>query len=575
MVTLTINGQDVTVPEDATIMDAAESLDIRIPHLCFLKGINEIGACRVCCVEVEGEEKLVASCKTKVAEGMKVHTDTPRVRQSAKTNLQLIMSQHDGRCNQCVRNENCELQNLTKDFNIQTNPFAEERLSKRLAEWDQTFPLIRDPNKCIKCMRCIQVCDKVQGMNIWDLAATGSRTRVDVADNREITDTDCTLCGQCIVHCPVGALKERDDIDRVMAAIADPEMTTVVQIAPAVRAAWGEHGDLSREAARVDRLAGALRQIGFDYVFDTSFSADLTIMEEASEFIERLTEGDLEKYPMFTSCCPGWVRFVKSRYPELVGQLSTAKSPQQMFGAVIKSYFAEKIGVAPEKICSVSVMPCVSKKGECAMESMLGDAGVPDVDFVLTTRELERLLRQEQISLAQTEAAPFDRLMGDYSGAGVIFGVTGGVMEAALRSAYYFVTGENPAVTYFLDVRDHEEGAKPWREATYKVGDVTVRVAVASGLSNTDALCQAILRGDVQYDFVEIMACPNGCSGGGGQPIHADADERFERGRHLYELDRGMELRFSHENPDIQRLYEEYMGKPLGERAHRLLHTVH
>ena len=575
MVEVTINGKQTSVPEHYTIMEAAEELDISIPHLCYLKDINEIGACRVCCVEVEGEEKLVASCKTRVADGMKIHTDTPRVRSAAKMNLQLILSQHDSRCNTCVRNENCHLQKLAKDFNLDKNPFGESLLSDRLAEWDQTFPLIRDANKCIKCMRCIQVCDKVQGMRIWDLAATGGRTRVDVSENKEITDTDCTLCGQCIVHCPVGALKERDDIDRVLAAVADPDTVTVVQIAPAVRAAWSEHGNLSRENARVDRLAGALKQIGFDYVFDTSFSADLTIMEEASEFIERLTGGELARYPMFTSCCPGWVRFIKARYPELVGQLSTAKSPQQMFGAVIKSYFAEHIGVDPQKLCSISIMPCLSKKGECAMDSMTGDTGVPDVDVVLTTRELERLLRMEQISPAKVPAVSFDSLMADYSGAGVIFGVTGGVMEAALRSAAYFITGENPTVTYFIDVRDHENGVKPWRKAIYKVGDVTVRVAVASGLHNADLLCRAILRGDVSYDFVEIMACPNGCSGGGGQPIHMDTDERFARGRHLYALDREMPLRFSHENPDIIRLYDDYLGKPLSEKAHHLLHTEH
>ncbi len=575
MVNMKINGRDITVPEEMTILEASAEAGISIPHLCYLKGINDIGACRVCCVEVEGEEKLVASCKTQVQEGMVVRTDTKRVRDAVTTNLRLILSQHDNSCNTCVRNENCQLQTLAKDFNLLDNPYHKQQLSEKLAQWDASFPLIRDANKCIKCMRCIQVCDKVQGMHVWDLAATGGRTRVDVSGNRAVTETDCTLCGQCIVHCPVGALKERDDIGDVLDAIADPEMTTVVQIAPAVRAAWGEHGGLTREQAKVDRLAGALRQMGFDYVFDTSFSADLTIMEEANEFVERLTAGELAEYPMFTSCCPGWVRFVKSRYPQLLGQLSTAKSPQQMFGAVIKSYFAEKIGKSPEKIFSVSIMPCVSKKDECAMDSMKGDGGVPDVDVVLTTRELERLLRMEQIHLETVTEGHFDSLMADYSGAGVIFGVTGGVMEAALRSAVYFVTGENPTVIDFEDVRDHESGAKPWREATYQVGDVTVRVAVASGLSNTDALCRAILKGRVHYDFVEIMACPNGCSGGGGQPIHTDSDERFDRGRHLYALDKDMKLRFSHENPDIIKLYNDYLGKPLGERAHHLLHTVH
>ncbi|MBR1628738.1 MAG: [Lachnospiraceae bacterium] len=575
MVTLTINGRKVVALEDASIMEAAKEAGISIPHLCYLKEINEIGACRLCCVEVEGEDKLIAACKTKVAEGMVVRTDTPLVREAAKMNLQMILSQHDGRCNVCVRNENCQLQTLAKDFNIQVNPYEENLLSDRLAKWDSSFPLTRDANKCIKCMRCIQVCDKVQAMSIWDLAATGGRTRVDVAENKEIRETDCTLCGQCIVNCPVGALRERDDIDLILDAIRNPDITTVVQVAPAVRTAWAEDAGIEREEAGVDRLCGALKEIGFDYVFDTSFSADLTIMEEASEFIERLTSGDLSEYPMFTSCCPGWVRFIKARYPELVGQLSTAKSPQQMFGAVIKSYFAEQIQKEPKEIFSVSIMPCVSKKGECVMESMKGDSGVPDVDAVLTTRELVRLLRMEQIDAASVEAQPFDSLMQSFSGAGVIFGVTGGVMEAALRSAAYFVTGENPAVTYFLDVRDHSAHKRPWREATYLVGDVTVRVAIASGLANADRLCRAILKGDVKYDFVEIMACPNGCAGGGGQPIHVEGDERYHRGDHLYALDRKMPLRFSHENPDIVRLYDTYLGKPLSEKAHHLLHTEH
>ena len=577
MVNLTINQIAVSVPEGTTIMDAAQQAGINIPHLCYLKDINEIGACRLCCVEVEGEQKLIPACDNVVREGMVVHTNTPRVRSARKVNLELILSRHDCKCATCSRSGNCRLQTLANEFGILENPYEEMLPAERFRRWNMDFPLIRDSAKCVECMRCIQVCDKIQGLNIWDLEATGSRTRVDVSGQRRIALSDCSLCGQCITHCPVGALRERNDVDKVLAAIEDPETIVVAQIAPAVRTAWGEALGLAPELATVNRLAAALRQVGFNYVFDTSFSADLTIMEEGSEFLERLHKGDMQQYPMFTSCCPGWVRFVKSQYPQLVPQLSTAKSPQQMFGAVMKTYFAQRLGVDPAKIYSVSIMPCTAKKAECDLPTMTRENGVKDVDVVLTTREVVRLLRSEQVPVEKLWEAPFDRLMGDYSGAGVIFGATGGVMEAALRSAYYLVTGQNPAPEAFSTVRSSERTqALPWREASFDLAGTPIRIAVASGLRNARQLCDTILEGKVHYDFVEIMACPGGCTGGGGQPIHCDDIERAaSRGQVLYGLDRGMPLRFSHENPDVQALYRDELGGPLSEKAEELLHTDH
>jgi hydrogenase, Fe-only len=576
MVKLTINGLPVAVEDGTTILEAAQAAGIFIPHLCYLKGINNIGACRICSVEVEGELSLVPSCNTAVRDGMKVITNSPRVRSACRTNLMLIMSQHEGRCSLCDRSGTCQLQKLTNDYDFYENLYVTDLPTDKDRMWVKDFPLIRDPAKCIKCMRCIQVCDKIQSVGVWDLMATGGRTRVDVSGHRSIDKAECTLCGQCIVHCPVGALRERKDASRVLSAIDDPNMVTVVQIAPAVRTAWGESLGLTPEEATVNHLAGALKQLGFDYVFDTSFSADLTIMEEASELLSRLTKGELSQYPMFTSCCPAWVRFVKSRYPELVGQLSTAKSPQQMFGSVIKSYFAERIGVPPEKICCVSVMPCVAKKSECDLPTMRDEYGVQDVDYVLTTREILKMLKLSDIKPEDVEAAPFDRIMGDYSGAGVIFGTTGGVMEAALRTASYMITGKNPSVGAFGFVRSGHSKDYPWYDAAFTIGDSKVNVAVTSGLSNADALCQAILRGQVKYDFVEIMSCPGGCANGGGQPFHIDDIERgVSRGKVLRRIDEDMDLRFSHENHDVQKLYDDMLEKPLSELAEKLLHTDH
>ncbi|MBR2880413.1 MAG: [Oscillospiraceae bacterium] len=498
MVNLTIDNIAVSVPEGTTILEAAKSLHIEIPHLCYLKDLNEIAACRLCVVEVEGVDRLVTSCNNAVAEGMVVNTNSPRVRAARRTNIQLILSQHDSECTSCVRNGNCTLQSTARDLNIYS--LAYDKNVKHRA-WDKNLPLIRDESKCIKCMRCVQVCDKIQTVNIWDVSGTGTRTTVDVSHNRALDNSECTYCGQCITHCPVGALRERDDTSRVMAAIHDPEVVTVVQVAPAVRAAWGESLGVDREFASAERMVSALKRVGFDYVFDTNFTADLTIMEEGSEFIERFTHKDEHKWPMFTSCCPGWIRFIKSQYPMFTDNLSTAKSPQQMFGAVAKSYFAEKMGIDPHKMFVVSIMPCLAKKSEAALPQMNDACGDPDVDVVLTTREMDRLFRSEHVPIEHLPETPFDSPLGSGTGAAVIFGVTGGVMDAALRSAYYLITGENPPADAFKDVR----GIKGRKEATFSIpGAGDVRVAVVSGLRNTRFLMRDIRAGRASFDFVEI-----------------------------------------------------------------------
>lgn len=571
MVNITIDNQKISVPEGTTIMEAAASIGIQIPKLCYLKGINDIAACRVCVVEREGMDRLMTSCNNVAIEGMVIYTNSPKVRDARKKTVQLILSQHDCQCATCVRSGNCTLQKIANDLNILDIPYKQ-----RLEDfpWDKDFPFIRDSKKCIKCMRCIQICDKIQDLHIWDVTSTGSRTTVNVRGNKKISDVSCSLCGQCITHCPVGALHERDDTEKVFRAIADPSKVVVAQVAPAVRAAWGEALGLSREEATVGKIMDSLKRLGVDYVFDTTFSADLTIMEEGNEFLQRFTKGELKLRPMFTSCCPGWVRFIKSQYPHLVPQLSTAKSPQQMFGAVMKTYFAESIGVKPENIYTLSIMPCVAKKGERNMELFYKEYAGNDIDAVLTTRELTRMIRSSHISPSTLVDRECDPLMKEGSGAGVIFGATGGVMEAALRSAHYLVTGKTPEPDAFKIVRSpsFETGVI---EAEVQLGSATVKAAVVSGLGNTRKLLEAIEHGEVHYDFVEVMACPGGCVGGGGQPIHDGEELAHERGENLYFLDANAPLRFSHENPDVQKLYSDYMERPLSHKAHMLLHTDH
>lgn len=573
MVNLIIDGKQISVKENTTIMEAADQNGITIPSLCYLKGINEIAACRVCVVELEGKERLITACNNVAEEGMVVYTNSPKVRNHRRNTVELILSQHDCLCVTCPRSGNCSLQKIANDLDILEIPFKRELEHQ---PWDKHFPLIRDSAKCIKCMRCIQVCDKVQGLNIWDLEGTGSRTTVNVAGHKTIEESDCSLCGQCITHCPVGALHERSDTGKVWKALADKDKIVVAQVAPAVRAAWGEQIGLAPEKATIGKIMDALKRMGVDYVFDTVFSADLTIMEEGHEFVSRFTDGELKDRPMFTSCCPGWIRFIKSQFPHLVKYLSTAKSPQQMFGAAMKTYFAQKLGVSPDKIFTISVMPCVAKKAEREMELFYEEYAGHDIDVVITTRELVKMIRSAHIRPETLEDIESDRPMHDGTGAGVIFGATGGVMEAALRSAYYIIKKENPPADAFKAVRssgfNENNGVQ---EAEFAIDDIKVRTAVVSGLGNTRALLNKIESGEVHYDFVEVMACPGGCVGGGGQPIHDGEELAFERGKNLYELDENMELRFSHENPDILKMYEEFFEKPNSHKAHMLLHTEH
>lgn len=565
MVNITINGQQLSVKEGTSIMDAAQAVGIQIPHLCYLKDINEIGACRVCLVEVEGMDKLVTACNTECVEGMVIETNTPKVRRARKINVELILSDHNSNCAYCARSGNCSLQKIANDIGILQVDYANTQEKNK---WDMDLPLIRDASKCIKCMRCIQVCDKVQGLGIWEVTGSGRNLSIGLREGH-IETSACALCGQCVTHCPVGALRERDDRGLLNRALGNPDMVTVVQVAPAVRTAWGEQIGLADEDASMGKLVCALKKMGIDYVFDTNFTADLTIMEEGSEFLDRLGNKDDYKWPMFTSCCPGWVRFAKSQYPDMVKNLSTAKSPQQMFGAMAKTYIADKIGVDPDKVFSVSIMPCMAKKYEHKVDAVNDSEHGSDVDLVLTTRELVRMIRGENIQVENLVDMPYDQLFGTHTGAGVIFGATGGVMEAALRSAYALVTGQNPDPDAFKEVR----GMDGWKEAEFNLAGTTLKVAIASGLGNARKLIEAIRAGQVEYDFVEIMACPGGCVGGGGQPFVDGCEFAAKRADQLYGLDAANELRFSHENPVVKMAYDEFLEAPLSHKSHELLHT--
>ena len=508
----------------------------------------------------------MTACNTVCQDGMEILTNSPRVRRYRRINVELILSDHNANCASCIKSGNCTLQQISNDLGIILTSY--ENVAEK-SRWDINLPLIRDASKCVKCMRCVQVCEKIQGLGVWNLIGSGYRTSIGVRENNDISDIDCSLCGQCITHCPVGALRERDDRIPLNDALEDPDKITVVQIAPAVRTAWGEQIGLKDKDATMGKLVCALKKIGIDYVFDTNYGADMTIMEEGSEFLSRLANRNRFTWPMYTSCCPGWVRFMKTQYPDMVDDLSTAKSPQQMFGALSKTYIAQKLGVDPEKIYSISIMPCTAKKYERSVKEVNDSGHGSDVDLVLTTRELDRFIRSDSIKPQDLIDMPFDDIFGEGSGAAVIFGTTGGVMEAALRSAYYLVTGENPDPDAFKNVR----GMDGWKEATFDLAGTQLKVAVASGLGNARKLVEAVRKGEVAYDFVEIMACPGGCVGGGGQPFRDGEEFAGERAKKLYGLDKHSDIRFSHENPAVKLTYSEYLDKPLSHRAHELLHT--
>ncbi len=572
MVNIKINGFDYQVPAGSTILEAAHSVGIEIPTLCYLKEINAIGACRICVVEVKGARSLVAACVFPVNEGMEIYTNTPKVIEARKTTLELILSTHKKECLSCVRSGNCELQKLCKDYGIEDeNAFAGEFINYAID--DSASHMYRDNEKCILCRRCVAVCDKTQGVSVIGANARGFDTHIGSPFEYKLGDVACISCGQCITACPTGALSERDDTQKVFDAINDPDKHVIVQTAPAVRVGLGEEFGYEMGSVVTGKMVAALKMLGFDRVFDTNFAADLTIMEEATEFLDRFNKK--ENLPLITSCSPGWVKYCEHYYPEFIPNLSSCKSPQGMFGSVAKTFYAQKMGIDPEKIFVVSVMPCTAKKFEAERVDHSAVKGLADIDASITVRELARMIKKAGINFRNIPDMEFDAPFGLGSGAGTIFGATGGVMEAALRTAYEVVTGnELTDLTTFKAVR----GVEGVKEASYDLNGVTVNVAVASGLANAKKVLDMVKSGEKSYDFIEIMACPGGCVNGGGQPIvHASVrnfeDVRALRAAGLYNDDENLPVRKSHKNPDIKAIYDEFFGEPGSHKAHDILHT--
>lgn len=571
-ITVKVNGAEISVPKGTTVLEAAHMAGFEIPTLCYMKEINEIGACRICVTEVnEGRGfRLVAGCVYPCSNNMEILTASPKVIESRKRTLELILSTHDRNCLSCARSGNCELQKLCKDYGI--DDASKYDGAKNEYEIDTTAAhMYRDNNKCILCRRCVAVCSKTQGIGVIGANERGFKTFIGSAFDMGLGETSCVSCGQCIAVCPVGAIAEKDYTKPVLEAIADPEKVVLVQTAPAVRAALGECFGLPIGTNVEGKMVAALRKLGFDKVFDTDFAADLTIMEEANEFLDRLQNGG--KLPLITSCSPGWVKFCEHYFPDMTENLSSCKSPQQMFGATAKTYYAEKMGIDPQNIVMVSIMPCTAKKFEIGRDDQSA-AGVPDVDYALTTRELGRMIERAGINFLGLEDEKFDDPLGISTGAGVIFGATGGVMEAALRTAVYTLTGENPID--FPEVR----GTEGIKEAEYDVAGTKVKVAVASGLANARELLEKVQKGEADYQFIEIMGCPGGCVNGGGQPqvamgIRNFVDIREKRAKVLYDIDAAMPVRQSHENPAIKEIYNTFFEKPGSHKAHEVLHTTY